>query len=177
MSKLNAIVLVPTMDFASLLERFSQTLSNYVPNQIILGKDGLAHVTVVQTNAPQDVLEAMISTFNMFWSTDTSITLAGLCLLPASRETWLEIPVLRSSKLSYLHSKVVEEITLKGFSIFSATEDAYRPHITVGYTDKSISSIPYLDSKILRASINGWKLYAINLGPHFSMPINIIKYE
>lgn len=167
---MTALVLLPPADVAAELVQLSGDLAHVLPSQLVLGAGGVPHLTLVQCDAPASTVDRIAERLTASWGPDDFVTAAGLALVPGGGETWLEVPVLRSSRLSALHDASVKAVLSAGHAVVSGAGDSYRPHVTVGYVEGTAGALPSVPEALVRGRTNGWTLRAAELGPHFSVP-------
>jgi 2'-5' RNA ligase len=167
MLDMRAVILMPPPPLFQALIAFSQALNASGESSIRLSDTYVPHLTIVQTDAPLDFLRHITQGIQNCWSDEDVVTLAGFCFVPEETRVWLEVPTLKSRRLTTLRNRSVEELELNGFHVLSGVDDSYRPHLTVALMKTFASAIPPLDPRSLRASVDGWTLAVSELEDNY----------
>lgn len=121
----------------------------------VLRDGAIPHITVVQWQAESYV--ALQPRVSRFMSVGIEhLEMAGLRLLPSSRGgVWIDVPILLTDDLRKLQSRVLrgtKDVATPSYG----TGDRYRPHLTVGYSERLPSRLPDLPADLLRADTGPW---------------------
>jgi 2'-5' RNA ligase len=109
---------------------YSEDLNRALPSDFRLGDKSLPHLTVLQFEAERDTLRSLWDNIRLIGDSPLPLSLAGLTFLPSKEgPLWVEIAVLKSTRLQELQDIVVSRVG--GAKIHSGTNDSFRPHITL----------------------------------------------
>ena len=170
-----AFVLIFDENNNSDLINYSEEISKSYNSVFTLGEGFIPHATLVQfRHSDLDATKVWREAYEKGIPREIEVIGAGICFLPApeNSETWLEIPLLKSSVLDRLQRDTLHMDWISRSEILNGTKDAFRPHITLGLNDKpSILDIQNvsLPGNLLRRKFIA-RVALAETGPYYSVP-------
>ena len=131
----SVVLLIVNDDLNKELHYLSQKFSGI--SLFGLNQDNLPHITLAQFSASPEESNNLWDQVKNLKNAVHELSVGGVNLSPSfnHRQTWIELQILNSVALRELHQSVINIEFSKSHELINASNDQFRPHITLGLVD------------------------------------------